>query len=94
MSNHREPPEVIAPPLASNEFYANPFARMLFMRDMFNHTAQHYDAANRLVSLGSGVLYRRTCLRWAGLRPGMKVVDVAVGTDLLTREIVRVTGEC
>jgi demethylmenaquinone methyltransferase/2-methoxy-6-polyprenyl-1,4-benzoquinol methylase len=79
--------------VTSDEYYANPVARMSFVRDMFNRTARHYDAANRLFSLGSGALYRRACLRWAGLRPGMSVVDVAVGTGLLAREIVKVTGE-
>lgn len=93
MSNHQEPPQTIPPPVNAAEYYADPRARFSFVRDMFNRTAQHYDAANRLFSLGSGALYRRTCLRWAGLRPGMRVVDVAVGTGLLAREIVKVTGE-
>jgi demethylmenaquinone methyltransferase/2-methoxy-6-polyprenyl-1,4-benzoquinol methylase len=74
-------------------YYDDPVRRMSFVRNMFNRTAQHYDSANRLFSLGSGAWYRRACLRWAGLQPGMQVVDVAVGTGLLAREIVAITGD-
>jgi demethylmenaquinone methyltransferase/2-methoxy-6-polyprenyl-1,4-benzoquinol methylase len=74
-------------------YYANPESRLAFVRDLFNRTAQHYDPVNRLFSLGSGAWYRRYCLREAGLRPGHRVVDVAVGTGLLAREAVKLTGD-
>jgi demethylmenaquinone methyltransferase/2-methoxy-6-polyprenyl-1,4-benzoquinol methylase len=74
-------------------YYANPVQRLSFVRDMFNRTARHYDSANVVFSLGSGGFYRRTCLRWAGLRPGMRCVDVAVGTGLLAGEMVAITGD-
>ncbi|HUW80709.1 MAG TPA: class I SAM-dependent methyltransferase, partial [Acidocella sp.] len=54
--------------------------------------APYYDWVNRLFSLGSGAWYRRTCLRRAGVRPGVQVVDVAVGTGLLAREALALTG--
>jgi demethylmenaquinone methyltransferase/2-methoxy-6-polyprenyl-1,4-benzoquinol methylase len=72
---------------------ADPGRRMSFVRDMFNRSARHYDAANRLFSLGSGAWYRRACLRWGDLRPGMTVLDVAVGTGLLAREIIAITHD-
>ncbi len=75
-------------------YYADPLRRLPFVRDLFNRTAEHYDSVNRLFSLGSGAWYRRTCLRRAGLRPGHEVVDVAVGTGLLAREAVAITGDC
>jgi demethylmenaquinone methyltransferase/2-methoxy-6-polyprenyl-1,4-benzoquinol methylase len=62
-------------------------------RALFNQSAPHYDWVNRLFSLGSGSWYRRRCLRKAGLKPGMRVVDVAVGTGLLAREAVALTGD-
>lgn len=74
-------------------YYADPASRLSFARDLFNRTARHYDPVNRLFSLGSGAWYRRTCLRKAGLKPGLQVVDVAVGTGLLAREAIRITGE-
>jgi len=62
-------------------------------RALFNQSAPHYDWVNRLFSLGSGAWYRRRCLRRAGLKPGMKVVDVAVGTGLLAREAAALTRD-
>jgi demethylmenaquinone methyltransferase / 2-methoxy-6-polyprenyl-1,4-benzoquinol methylase len=63
------------------------------VRGLFNRTAPHYDTINRLFSLGSGAWYRRRCLLGAGLRPGQRVVDIAVGTGLLAREALAITGD-
>jgi len=79
------------PVLAAED--ADASRRKTFVRDMFNETARHYDLANRIFSLGSGGWYRRACLHWAGLRPGMQAVDVAVGTGLLANEMITLTGE-
>jgi demethylmenaquinone methyltransferase / 2-methoxy-6-polyprenyl-1,4-benzoquinol methylase len=75
-----------------SRFYAQRSQRQPFVRALFNTTAAHYDSINRLFSLGSGAWYRRRCLIRAGLRPGLRVVDVAVGTGLLAREAVAITG--
>lgn len=79
------------PPLCA--YYATPEERARFVRDAFDRTATHYDRINWLVSLGSGASYRRRALRGAGLRSGARVLDVAVGTGLLAREAVRITGD-
>ena len=76
-----------------DEYYENPSRRRSSMRALFNRSARHYDKVNQIFSLGSGAWYRRSCLRRAGVRPGVKVVDVAVGTGLLAREALRLTGE-
>ena len=81
------PPDVIA------EDHARPAPRQPIVRSLFNHTAQHYAKVNRLFSLGSGGWYRRYCLRRAGLAPGAQVIDIAVGTGLLAREPVAITGD-
>ncbi len=73
-------------------YYANPAGRLAFVRDLFNISARHYDGVNLLFSLGSGGWYRRFCLRRARIRPGVRVVDIAVGTGLLAREAVALTG--
>jgi demethylmenaquinone methyltransferase/2-methoxy-6-polyprenyl-1,4-benzoquinol methylase len=73
-------------------FYGQPAQRLSFVRRLFNETASHYDDVNRLFSLGSGAWYRRRCLLRAGLAPGCEAIDVAVGTGLLAREIVAITG--
>jgi demethylmenaquinone methyltransferase/2-methoxy-6-polyprenyl-1,4-benzoquinol methylase len=46
-----------------------------------------------LMSLGAGRWYRRQALKRAGLRPGMKVLDVAVGTGLVAREALGIVGD-
>ena len=74
-------------------YYADPARRLALTRDLFNGTAPYYDPINRWFSLGTGAWYRRTCLKWAGLRPGQQVVDVAVGTGLLAREALTITGD-
>lgn len=66
-----------------------------FVRELFNDTAPHYDTVNRIFSLGSGNWYRRRCLLRAGLQPGHRLLDVAIGTGLIAasaQEIVGPTG--
>jgi demethylmenaquinone methyltransferase / 2-methoxy-6-polyprenyl-1,4-benzoquinol methylase len=89
---NQEHRSVIEPHRVLRGFYAQRAQHSSFVRRLFNDTAQHYDGVNRLFSLGSGAWYRRRCLMRAGLRPGLDVIDVAVGTGLLAREIVAVTG--
>jgi len=93
MANIEEQPGLLRPQALIAGYYADPARRLSQARDLFNRTAQQYDPVNRLFSLGSGAWYRRRCLRRAGLRPGQQVVDVAVGTGLLAREALTVTGD-
>lgn len=78
------------PPLAA--YYHGGAARDGFVRRLFDETAGSYDRINAAFSLGSGAWYRRTALRRAGLRPGQRLLDVAVGTGLVAREAVRILG--
>jgi demethylmenaquinone methyltransferase/2-methoxy-6-polyprenyl-1,4-benzoquinol methylase len=61
---------------------------------LFDRSAAHYDRACRIMSLGSGQTYRRDALIRAGLRDGMRVLDVGTGTGLLAQEIARLVGPC
>src|SRR5258707_15354361 len=83
---------VVEPHPVLTGFYGQRAQRSSFVRRLFNETAPYYDGLNQLFSLGSGAWYRRRSLLRAGLRPGLKVIDVAVGAGLLAREIVGVTG--
>lgn len=47
---------------------------------MFDAVAPNYDVTNDLISLGQVYLWRRALNRAAGVRPGMRVLDVAAGT--------------
>jgi demethylmenaquinone methyltransferase / 2-methoxy-6-polyprenyl-1,4-benzoquinol methylase len=89
MSNAQDQPEAAAAHGRIAAYYASPARRPGAARALFNHFAGHYDLINQIFSLGSGAWYRRTCLRQAGVGPGIVVVDVAVGTGLLARQAQR-----
>lgn len=67
--------------------------RERFLRATFDNTAVDYNRLERLLGLGSGSRYRRDALQRAGLKPGMQVVDVGMGTGLVSREILNITGQ-
>jgi demethylmenaquinone methyltransferase/2-methoxy-6-polyprenyl-1,4-benzoquinol methylase len=67
------------------KYYPGEPERRGFVTGIFDRTAPHYDWINGVMSLGSGVRYRRDALRRAGLAPGHRVLDVAIGTGLVAR---------
>lgn len=67
--------------------------REAFLRRVFDDTAVDYDRLEKILGLGTGSWYRREALLRAGLRPGLQVMDVGMGTGLVSREILRITGE-
>lgn len=75
------------------EYYPDLAQRPAFVRGMFDRTARYYDRINRLLSFGSGSWYRRRALARAGLHPGMSVLDVAIGTGLVARQALAITGD-
>ncbi len=84
---------VHAPHGVLSEYYDDAAAREAYVRQTFDDTAEDYDRIERLIGFGSGPWYRRQALLRAGLRPGLDVVDVGMGTGLVAKEIIRVTGE-
>jgi demethylmenaquinone methyltransferase / 2-methoxy-6-polyprenyl-1,4-benzoquinol methylase len=85
-------PTVHAPHPILDRYYDNDEDKRRFIRTIFDSTAQDYDRVDRLLAFGTGSWYRRRALVRAGLAPGAKVLDVAVGTGLLAREMVNVLG--
>jgi demethylmenaquinone methyltransferase/2-methoxy-6-polyprenyl-1,4-benzoquinol methylase len=73
-------------------YYADAPLKNDFLRRIFDVTAPDYDHVERILSLGSGRWYRRQALRRGGLVSGMKVLDVAAGTGLVTREEIALSG--
>ena len=60
---------------------------------MFDKTAPDYDHIEAIFALGSGPRYRRDALMRGGLKTGMKVLDVGVGTGLLAAQACILAGD-
>lgn len=75
------------------EHYDDFAEKQTFLRKIFDESAPHYEAIARLGFFGSGQWYRKDALRRAGLRPGMRVLDVASGTGPTARAIRDVIGD-
>lgn len=73
-------------------YYLDETDRRRFVTAIFDETAPDYEHIIRWMSLGSGSWYRGDALRRAGLRPGMKVLDVAVGTGPVSERARRIVG--
>jgi demethylmenaquinone methyltransferase / 2-methoxy-6-polyprenyl-1,4-benzoquinol methylase len=78
------------PPL--KEYYAHEADRNGWVRGLFDQTAGDYDRVERVMAFGTGSWYRRRALARAGLREGMCMLDVGVGTGLTAREAARLVG--
>jgi demethylmenaquinone methyltransferase/2-methoxy-6-polyprenyl-1,4-benzoquinol methylase len=90
------PPEgtspLVAPP-GEGAYWRSEEERLALTRRLFDDTAADYDRIEKLIGFGSGSWYRRQALRRAGLKEGMRVLDVAAGTGLVTREAIGVVGD-
>jgi demethylmenaquinone methyltransferase/2-methoxy-6-polyprenyl-1,4-benzoquinol methylase len=73
------------------DYYERPSDRPDYVQDLFNRSAHHYDTVEKIF-LNGGVHYRRISLAFNGLKPGMKVLDVAVGTAAVSMGAVKIVG--
>ena len=76
-----------------DKYYPSDAERQSFVGTLFDGAARHYNRIGTMLDLGSGPWYRHWALRRAGLRPGMRLLDVATGTGLVARGAVRTLGE-
>ncbi len=79
------------PPLTG--YYGHEENRRAWVQQVFDTTAPDYDRMERLIGFGSGSRYRREALLRAGLRPGMQVLDVGVGTGLVASQAASIVGD-
>jgi demethylmenaquinone methyltransferase/2-methoxy-6-polyprenyl-1,4-benzoquinol methylase len=88
------PGEALAPHPPIRAYYEDTAdGKRRFVRGVFDEGATDYDRVERIMSLGSGSKYRRRALHRAGLVRGMRVLDVAAGTGLVTREAAAIVGD-
>lgn len=89
-------PESIAPVHAPHvpltDYYQTEQDRQAYLRQIFDSTAADYDRIEAMLALGTGSSYRRQALIRAGLKTGMKVLDVGVGTGLVAVQECLLTG--
>lgn len=83
-------PATLPPHPILKDYYGDSAERRGFLTRIFDESARDYDWINGLIGLGSGAWYRRYALRRAGLRPGMRVLDVATGTGAVARAACRI----
>lgn len=74
-------------------YYSSAEERQAVVNGLFDDSARYYDWICRMMSAGTGSRYRREVLWRAGLRPGMRLLDVATGTGLVAREALVILGE-
>jgi demethylmenaquinone methyltransferase/2-methoxy-6-polyprenyl-1,4-benzoquinol methylase len=79
------------PPLTG--YYGRAENRPGWVQRMFDGTAADYDRIERLIGFGSGSGYRRDALRRAGLKQGMQILDVGVGTGLVARQAAEIVAD-
>jgi demethylmenaquinone methyltransferase/2-methoxy-6-polyprenyl-1,4-benzoquinol methylase len=83
--------ERVPPHAPLRSYYGSDAQRSGYVVDLFDRAAPHYNTIEMLL-LNGGLWYRYFCLRRAGLKPGMKVLDVAIGTAAVARGAVRLVG--
>ncbi|MDP1682549.1 MAG: class I SAM-dependent methyltransferase [Burkholderiales bacterium] len=89
----RSPTPVHAPHIPPTDYYQTEQDRQAYLRQIFDNTAADYDRIEAMLAWGTGSRYRREALIRAGLKKGMKVLDVGVGTGLVAAQACILTGD-
>lgn len=85
-----EKPEGVKPHQTLTAYYATDEERQAYLNSLFNVSARHYDRIMHYGFLGQGGKYRLRALHQAGLKPDMRLLDVACGTGAVLTEAAKV----
>jgi demethylmenaquinone methyltransferase/2-methoxy-6-polyprenyl-1,4-benzoquinol methylase len=86
------PTETQVPHPTLTEYYSSEASKAPFLEEIFDRTAVHYDRIDAFGFLGTGRSYRKWVLTRTGLRPGMRLIDVASGTGLVAVAASEIIG--
>ncbi len=87
------PVQVHAPHRPLTDYYRTERDRPDYLRRIFDNSARDYERIERMMAWGSGSRYRRQALIRAGLKAGMNVLDVGVGTGLVAAQACILAGD-
>jgi demethylmenaquinone methyltransferase / 2-methoxy-6-polyprenyl-1,4-benzoquinol methylase len=93
MNTPRPDPPVHAPHIPLTDYYQTEKDRQAYLRRIFDDTAADYEHIEAIFAWGSGSRYRRQALVRGGLKTGMKVLDVGVGTGLVAAQACILAGD-
>jgi demethylmenaquinone methyltransferase / 2-methoxy-6-polyprenyl-1,4-benzoquinol methylase len=71
----------------------SPIEKTRLVGGVFERVAHRYDVMNDLMSLGSHRLFKRMTVEMSGVRPGMRVLDLAGGTGDLAALFAGAVGD-
>lgn len=82
----------VLPHAPLTDHYATAAAKPVFVDQLFDKGAKHYDSVVDWGFLRSGAGYRRWVQQRHGLKPGHHLLDVACGTGLVAVESAKILG--
>ncbi len=74
------------------QHYDRPEQKPVFVKQLFDAGARYYDSVCGWGFLGTGHWYRKWAQRRHGLKPGLKLLDVACGTGLMAAAAADILG--
>jgi len=91
MQTEMQTPRPVPPHAPLTSYYGEDAERARYVNELFDRTARHYNTVEAIFG-NFGLYWRRRQLERAGLRPGMHVLDVAIGTAAVSVGAARIVG--